>query len=73
MAILENQMVFLVGHRGGVSHKLRSVVLALSVAHNADELESGKSESLTLAIPADHAEKMISSIQQSLATLRGSN
>ena len=43
MEIREGQMVFLVGHRGAVSHKLRSVVIELSIARNADELESEKS------------------------------
>ena len=73
MEIQRGQMVFLVGHRGGVSHKINSVLLELSVAMSADDLASGRADSFTLAVPADYAEKVIASIQTSLAILRKSN
>ncbi len=73
MEIQEGQVVFLVGHRGAVSHKIGSVALELTVALSPEHALSQESESFLLVIPADYAEKVISSIQQSLGALRRSN
>jgi hypothetical protein len=65
-----NDMVFLAGHRGGASPKENLVMLELSIAATPEEAAAGKSQPLLVAIPADYAEKIIGSIQQSLTALR---
>lgn len=68
-----NDMVYLVGHRGGASHQLDSVMLELSIAPTPEDAAARKSLPFLVVIPADYAEKVIASIQQSLAALRRSN
>ena len=73
MEIDSGQMVFLIGHRGAVSYKINSVMLDLSIALTPEDALAGKAEPLMLAIPADYAEKVVASLQQSLARIRQSN
>jgi len=68
-----NEVVFLIGHRGAVSHKLNCVLLELSISPTPEDAAAGKSQPIMLAIPTDYAEKVISSIQVSLSRLRQSN
>ncbi len=68
-----NDMVYLVGHRGGASHKLNSVMLELSIAPTPEDAAAGKSLPFLVVIPADYAEKVIASIQLALSQLRQSN
>ncbi|MBZ5489839.1 MAG: hypothetical protein LAO76_02785 [Acidobacteriia bacterium] len=72
MQIKTGQMVFLIGHRGAASKDINSVVLQLSVALTPEDVTASKSDSFMLAIPADYAEKIISSIRSSLENLRQS-
>ena len=64
---------FSFGHRGAVSYKINSVMLELSIALTPEDALADKAESFMLVIPADYAEKVVASLQQSLARLRQSN
>lgn len=68
-----NEIVFLTGHRGAVSHKLNCVMLELSISPTPEDAAAGKSQPIMIVIPADYAEKVISSIRVSLSRLRQSN
>jgi len=68
-----NDLVFLTGHRGAVSHKINSVMLELSIAPTPEDAAAGKSLPIMVVIPADYAEKVVASIQVSLQRLRQSN
>ena len=68
-----DDLVFLTGHRGAVSHKLNCVLLGLSIAPTPEDAAPGRAQPIMVLIPADHAEKVIASIQQSLAILSRSN
>lgn len=70
---MKGEMAFLFEHRGGVAHKINCVILELSIAPTPEDAESQKGEKLTLVIPADHAPKVISSLELSLARLRQTN
>ncbi len=71
MEIKSNETVFLLKHRGGVAPGL--VILELTIALTKEDAVAGKGEVLKLAIPADHAEKVISSIRTALQRLSRTN
>jgi hypothetical protein len=73
MQIKSNQTVFLLGHKSGIAQEIDSVVLELSIALTREDAVAKTSDSFLLAIPAGHAEKLISSIQVALLRLRRSN
>jgi hypothetical protein len=68
-----DDLVYLVGHRGAVAHKLNCVMLELSIAPTPEDAAAGKSLPIMVVIPADYAEKVIASIQVSLSRLRQTN
>jgi len=70
MEIKSGDLAFLFEHRAGVAHKINCVMLELSIALTPEEAASGTGEKLMLVIPADHAPKVISSIQTSLGRLK---
>jgi hypothetical protein len=69
--IKSNGTVFLLGHRGAVAPGIKGVLLELTVALTKEHAVQRKGEVIRLLIPADHAEKVVSSIQTSLQRLRG--
>lgn len=73
MEIKSNGTVFLLSHRGGGAPEIDSVILELTIALTKENAVAGKGEVLELAIPAGHAERVISSLQTSLQRLRRTN
>lgn len=73
MEIKSNGTVFLLGHRGGIAPKANGVMLELTIALTKENAVAGKRDVFTPWIPADHAEKVISSIQTALQRLRQAN
>lgn len=73
MEIKSNETVFLLTHRGGVAPEIDGVILELTIALTKENAVAGMGEVLKLAIPAGHAEKVISSIQTALQRLRQTN
>lgn len=69
--IESDKLLSVVGWRGGTLQQDRCVLLELSVATTENELRCPKK--ITLCIDQETAQKVISSIQQSLSILRQSN
>lgn len=73
MEIKSGELAFLFEHKGGVAQKINCVMLELSIARTPEDAESQKGGKMMLVIPADHAPKVISSLEVSLARLRQTN
>ena len=69
--IISADLLRVIGHRGGTMHEPQCALLELSVATTEHQLDHP--EKITLAIPVETIEKVISSLQQSLSILRQSN
>jgi hypothetical protein len=69
--ITPDQRVFLLGHRGAISPQLDDVILLeLTVALTSEDTLAAKGEAFIVVIPADEADKMVTSIQTALQRLR---
>jgi len=66
--IISHDLLRVVGHRSGIMNEPQCALLELSVATTEHQLEHP--EKVTLAIPYESIEKIISSLQASLARLQ---
>jgi hypothetical protein len=73
MEIKSDQMVFLLGHKGGIAPEVDSIILELIIALTPEDAVAGKTESFVLLIRPDHTGKLISSIQMAVQRLRQTN
>lgn len=69
--IQSQDLLRVVGWRGGTMQEARCVLLELSIATTDEELHNPKK--ITLCIDHETAEKVISSIQQSMSILNNAN
>jgi hypothetical protein len=69
--IRSQDLLRVVGWRGGTMQEARCALLELSVATTDEELQNPKK--ITLLLDPETAEKVISSIRHSLSILQGAN
>ena len=69
--IKSDDLLRVVGCRGGTMHEAGCALLQLSVA--TTEIELTKPNQITLLLAPEEVEKVISSLQQSLSVLRHAN
>ena len=69
--INRGDLLHVVGHRGGVSHELNSVLLHLSVATAEDDPDDPKK--IMLAIPPEYVSQIVESLHRALSEYRQSN
>ena len=69
--INSGDLLHVVGHRGGISHELNSVLLHLSVATSEDDLDDPKK--IMLAISPEYVSQIVESLHKALSEYRQSN
>ena len=69
--ITSKDLLRVIDHRGAVSHELGCALLQIGVATTEEEMK--KPIQFVLCLTPETAEKLISSLQQSLSILRQSN